>query len=161
MADKGNNHPVLEPVAGVEKLLALNEIELLKARRDRAADTKDWDLYLSLHAPDHHSHNGDYGDWWTAREMIENVKRAMENLITVHHSHTPEIVFESVTLARGVWAMEGQSFWMQGEEEHWFQAFGHYFETYEKRDGRWLFTSRRLDYYHTRRSPGAVFPPKI
>ncbi|WP_163549528.1 hypothetical protein [Candidatus Frankia nodulisporulans] len=38
-------------------------------------------------------------------------------------------------------------------------AFGHYFETYEKRDGRWLFTSRKLTYLFSRTSPGGIFPP--
>jgi hypothetical protein len=33
----------------VEELVAREEIKLLKARRDRACDTKDWELYLSLH----------------------------------------------------------------------------------------------------------------
>jgi hypothetical protein len=62
--------------------------------------------------------------------------------------------------------MEGMSFWQQpdgekGNQDHWFQAFGHYFETCEKRDGRWVYTSRALKYYQTRKSPGAIFPPKI
>ncbi len=151
----------IDPITGIEKLKALREIELLKARRDRAADTQDWALYESLHAPDHVSENGDYGRWTSATEMIANVRKSMEGLITLHHSHTPEIEFASATLARCVWAMEGMSFWKQGENDHWFQAFGHYFETCEKRDGRWLYTSRALKYYYTRRSPGAVFPPKI
>jgi hypothetical protein len=57
--------------------------------------------------------------------------------------------------------MEGVSVWQQGDVAHWFQAFGHYHEAYEKRDGRWLFTWRKLTYCHTRKSPGADFPPKI
>jgi hypothetical protein len=57
--------------------------------------------------------------------------------------------------------MKGLSLWKQGAEDHWFLAFGHYFETYERRNGSWLFTSRELKYYHTMRSPGAVFPPKL
>lgn len=150
-----------EPLSGMEKLRALEEIGLLKARRDRAADTKDWALYESLHAPDHVSENGDYGRWTSAAEMIANVAKSMEHLTTMHHSHTPEIEFESVTSATGVWAMEGMSFWNQDGQDHWFQAFGHYFERYEKREGRWLFTSRALKYYFTRKSPGAIFPPKI
>ena len=145
----------------LEELAAVREIELLKARRDRAADTKDWELYLSLHAPDHHSHNDDYGDWHSAEEMVRNTRKAMAHLTTVHHSHTPEIVFDAPDRARGIWAMQGLSFWKQGDEDHWFEAFGHYHETYAKRDGRWVFTSRRLKYYHTRRSPGAIFPPKL
>jgi hypothetical protein len=133
----------------------------LKARRDRAADTKDWPLYAALHAPDHVSENGDYGRWTSAAEMMVYVPRSMEHLTTLHHSHTPEITFETPTRASGIWAMEGLSVWHQCGAEHWFQAFGHYFETYEKRDGCWLFTSRALKYYHTRRSAGAIFPPKI
>lgn len=146
---------------GLERLLALREIELLRARRDRAADTKDWALYEAIHAPDHRSLNDDYGGWNTAAEMIENTRKSMENLHTLHHTHALEITFESAASASSICAMEGMSFWQQGVEEHWFQAFGHYHETYEKRDGRWLFTSRRLKYYHTRRSPGAIFPPPI
>ena len=146
---------------GIDRLRALEQIGLLKARRDRAADTKDWDLYESLHAPDHVSENGDYGTWRSAAEMIANVKKAMAGLTTVHHSHSPEILFDTPDRACGIWAMTGLSLWKQDGVEHWFRAFGHYFESYEKRDGRWLFTSRTLRYYHTRRSPGAVFPPRL
>jgi SnoaL-like domain len=156
----------MDALSGIERLMALDEIKLLKAQRDRAADTKDWALYESLHAPDHVSENGDYGRWTSAAEMIAKTRLSMENLTTLHHSHTPEIEFETPTLARCIWAMEGMSFWQQangenGSQEHWFQAFGHYFESCEKREGRWLYTSRALKYYHTRRSPGAEWPPKI
>ena len=148
-------------ISGVERLGALHEIGLLKARRDRAADSKDWALYEALHAPDHHSYNDDYGGTTTAAEMMGMVRKSMENITTLHHSHTPEITFESPTKASGIWAMEGMSFWQQDGEDHWFQAFGHYHETYEKRGEHWLFTWRKLIYYHTRKSPGADFPPKI
>lgn len=151
----------MDQLTGWDKLLALEEIRLLKARRDRAADTKDWALYESLHAPDHHSYNGDYGLWTSAAEMIANTRKSMEHLTTAHHSHTPEISFDSPVRASGIWAMKGMSFWQQGDEEHWFLAFGHYYETYEIRDGRWVFTTRRLEYSHTVRSPGAIFPPVI
>lgn len=146
-------------LSGLEKLTALEAIRLLKARRDRAADTKDWALYESLHAPDHVSRNGDYPTWTTAAEMIANIRVIMGGLTTVHHSHTPEIMFDSPTTARGVWAMKGVSFWMQGTERHWFRAFGQYHETYAKRGGVWLFASRELRYTHTTVSQGGIFPP--
>lgn len=150
-----------EQISDLERLAAIREIELLKARRDRAADTKDWALYESLHAPDHRSYNDDYGGTTTAAEMMVTVRKSMQNLITLHHSHTPEITFQSPASASGIWAMEGLSRWRQGNQDHWFQAFGHYHETYGKREGRWVFTSRRLKYFHTRCSPGAIFPPPI
>ena len=151
----------MEALTGLAKLQALEELTRLKARRDRAADTKDWALYESLHAPDHVSENGDYGRWTTAKEMIANVAKSMAGLTTLHHSHTPEITFETPTRATGIWAMEGMSFWQQNGQDHWFQAFGHYLESYEVRAGRWLFTRRKLEYYFTRKSPGAIFPPRI
>lgn len=151
----------MDDLSDIERLNAIEEISALKARRDRAADTKDWALYEDLHAPDHVSENGDYGRWTSAAEMMLYVPRSMETLTTLHHSHTPEITFDTPARAKGVWAMEGLSCWQQDGKDHWFQAFGHYFETYEKREGRWLFTRRSLRYYFTRRSPGAIFPPRI
>ena len=144
-------------LSDMEKLIAKEEIKFLKAQRDRAVDTKDWDLYLSLHAPDHVSHNDGYARWESAQEMIENVKQLLgPDKISVHHSHTPEITFESATKAKGIWAMEDNIFWQQDGEEHWLNGFGFYHETYELRDGKWLFTSRQLKRTHVRTSEGAV-----
>jgi SnoaL-like protein len=144
-------------LSDIEQLVAKEEIKLLKARRDRAVDTKDWDLYFSLHAQDHVSHNEGYPRWESAQEMIENVKQLLgPDKISVHHSHTPEITFESPTKAKGIWAMEDNIFWQQDGEEHWLNGFGFYHETYEKRDGKWLFTSRQLKRTHVRTSAGAV-----
>jgi hypothetical protein len=140
----------------VEQLLAIEEIKLLKARRDRAVDTKDFDTYEALHAPDHVSHNDGFERWNNRDEMIANVRRLMADNITVHHSHTPQITFESPTRAAGIWGMEDNIFWKQGDEDHWLQGFGFYHETYEKRDGQWLFTSRPLKRIHVRTSPGAL-----
>jgi len=149
----------MDEITGLERLLALEDIRMLKARRDRAVDTKDWGMLEALHAPDHTSYNDDFPPWTTASEMIANVRVIMGDLQTAHHSHTPEITFDAVDRASGIWAMNGLSVWNQGDEEHWFLGVGHYFETYEKRDGVWLFTSRRLKYLFTKRSPGAIFPP--
>ena len=70
-------------------VVAFEEIRLLKARRDRFVDTKDWEALEALHAPDHHSYNDDYAPWETAAEMITNVRVIMAGLRTAHHSHTP------------------------------------------------------------------------
>jgi len=149
----------MEGLSGLDRLLAIEDIKLLKARRDRAVDTKDWAMLESLHAPDHTSYNDDYPPWTTAAEMIVNVRVIMQDLQTAHHSYTPEITFEMPDRATGIWAMSGLSVWTQGDQEHWFLGVGHYFETYRKLDGNWLFTSRRLKYLFTKRSPGAIFPP--
>jgi hypothetical protein len=129
---------------GLDELQAREEIKLLKARRDRAVDTKDWDLYLSLHAPDHVSHNDGFDRWGSAQEMIDNVSKLLgPDKTTVHHSHTPEITFDGENSAKGIWAMEDMIF-DAASEAMLVHGFGFYHETYEKRDGRWLFTSRQL-----------------
>lgn len=141
----------------IETLLALEEIKLLKARRDRAVDTKDWDTYFNLHAPDHELHNEGFNHWKSAQEMIDNVRQLLgPDKISVHHSHTPEITFLSPTSATGIWAMEDNIFWMQGDEQHWLQGWGFYHKSYEKRNGKWLFTRRQLKRTHVRTSAGAV-----
>lgn len=141
----------------IEWLVAIEEIRALKARRDIAVDTKDWDTYLALHAPDHQSHNDGFEPWNSAREMIENVKAIMADTVTVHHSHSPHIRFDSPAAAHGIWGMEDNIFWKQGEEEHWLHGFGFYHERYEKRGGQWLFTYRQLRRTHVRTSEGALF----
>jgi|SRR5579863_1277007 len=141
-------------MSDIEELLALEEIKKLKARRDRACDTKDWDLYRSLHADDHVSHHDGMNRWESADIMIENVKVLLdERRISVHHSHTPEITFESPTRAKGIWGMEDLIFDAKTEELE-THGFGYYYETYEKRDGKWLFTSRQLKRNYVRTSPG-------
>lgn len=144
----------MDQMTDLERLVALEDIKLLKARRDYAVDTKDWDTYLALHAPDHVSHNEGFARWESAAVMIENVKKLLgvPHIRTVHHSHTPNITFESPTKAKGIWGMEDNIFTQNGEEEHWLQGFGFYHETYEKRDGRWVFTSRQLKRLHVRTS---------
>lgn len=150
----------MSEMSDIDRLLAIEDVKLLKARRDRAVDTKDWDTYLSLHAPDHQSHNDGFPAWMSADEMIANIRRILdETRITVHQSHTPEITFESSTRAYGIWAMEDNIFWKQNGEDHWLHGFGFYHETYESRDGRWVFTRRRLQRTHVRTSPGAILDP--
>ncbi|WP_284259062.1 nuclear transport factor 2 family protein, partial [Acidocella aquatica] len=153
------NHPFIANIN--KRRYKSQEICLLKARQDRTAETNDRALYESLHAPDHPPYNGDYPAWTTAVEMIANVSKIMKNFTTLHHSHSPEITFQSRENAHGIWAMKGLSVWRQDGIEHEFLAFCHYFETYEKRTGKWFFTSRKLKYFYTKSSPGAIFPPRI
>lgn len=143
----------MDGMTALDRLLAIEDIKLLKARRDRAADTKNWALYLSLHAPDHVSHNDGLPRWGSAQEMIDNVSKLMgDHRITVHHSHTPEITFETAERAKGIWAMEDMIF-DAATKALLIHGFGFYHETYEKRDGVWLFTSRQLKRTHVRTSP--------
>jgi hypothetical protein len=147
-----------EGMSELEWLVALEEIRLLKARRDRYADAHDWEAYEALHAPDHVSHNDGQDPWRSSKEMIDNVSRIMNDMITVHHSYDPEIVFDSPSKARGIWAMTGGAVSRKVDREVWSIGYGYYYETYENRDGRWMFTSRRWHNYFGTGSDGANFP---
>ena len=143
----------------IEWLVALEEIKLLKAQRDRFIDQHDFDGYEALHAPDHVSHNEGFPAWESSSEMITNVRKAMQGLTTAHHSHTPEITFESPTKASGIWAMSGAMVFKTDGEDRWRLNYGYYYEDYEKREGRWMFTSRRWQNVFAIRSDGVTFPP--
>ena len=145
-------------MSDLDRLLAVQAIEDLKARRDHAVDTKDWDAYLALHAPEHESRNDGFDHWRSAQQMIEAVRSLLgPDKASVHHSHTADISFQTPTRATGIWPMEDNIFWKEGRQEHWLHGLGFYHETYEKRDGTWLFTSRRLKrtHVHTTARPPA------
>ena len=153
---EGTGRP--DSMSELEWLVALEEIRLLKARRDRYVDAHDWEAYEALHAPNHVSHNDNYPAWTSSAEMIKNVKGIMEDMTTVHHSYDPEIAFDSPTSARGIWAMVGATVSDGGDEKAWSIEFGYYHETYMKLDGRWVFTSRRWQRYLSMGSNGVTLP---
>jgi hypothetical protein len=128
----------------LEKLLALEEIRQVKARRCRSVDQKDWEGYVDCHTPDCRSNAAGPGGSVGARAMAEAVSRQLEGRTTVHHVHSPEIEFTSDTTAKGIWAMEDMLWWEEDGEQKWRHGYGHYYETYEKLNGRWLISSREL-----------------
>ena len=145
----------MDGMTDLERVSATMEIMRLKARRDHALDMKDWNTYAGVHAPDHVSHHDGHSRWQSPGQVIENLKVMLDGVTTVHQSHTPDIMFESPTKAKGVWSMEDNLSWKQGDEEHWLHGFGFYHETYEKREGVWLFTFRRLERIRVQTSLGA------
>jgi hypothetical protein len=151
----------MDEMSDLERLVAIEEIKRLKARRDHAVDTKDWDAYESLHAPDATSQTEGVDQPWTSlAQMRAEISSRLHGVRTVHQSHTPNITFESRDRAHGVWAMEDMLFWKQGSDDHWYHGYGYYYETYERRDGRWVFVKRRLERLHVHTSPGADLAAK-
>ena len=147
----------MEGFSDIDRLIALADIQQLKARRDHALDLKDWATYEALHAPDHVSHHDESsgGKMGSAANVVKTLSVTLDGVTTAHHSHTPNITFESPTKAHCVWSMEDNLYWMQGDEEHWLHGYGFYHETCEKRDGVWLFTARSLKRTRRATSPGA------
>jgi uncharacterized protein (TIGR02246 family) len=124
----------------------MNDVEAikqLKARYFRTMDTKDWSAMRHVFCDDvvmDSSASG--GSVETGGDhCIEFLKRVLSDVITVHHGHMPEIELTSATTATGIWAMEDMLHWPNGSELH---GYGHYTETYEKRDGQWRIKTLKL-----------------
>ena len=135
------------------KLLAIREIETLKARYFRCMDSKDWVGLEAVFTPDVLT---DFRESVQPRDesrLIEGAARyvatlapILEPLSTVHHGHMAEIELTSATTATGIWAMEDKLWAPEGSGMPWrrLHGYGHYHERYEKHDGRWYISSIRL-----------------
>jgi len=122
----------------------IEAIRQLKARYFRALDSKDWELYGSVFADDLIVDNRRAGSTvFEGRDAFVAYVSALPIVQSVHHGHMPEIELSSPTTATGVWAMEDYNIWQDGRQNH---GWGHYLETYEKKDGRWTIKTMKLSY---------------
>lgn len=140
----------------LERLVEIEAIRDLKARRDQAVDRKDWDAYAEMHSDDYVAMSIGPDPVRGGRAAADALDRHMAGVTTVHHSHSAVIEFEDRTHATGTWAMEDNLFWTRNGEKQWVRGFGIYHERYEKgADGKWRFTYRKLERTHAETSPGA------
>jgi hypothetical protein len=130
----------------VEEITAIEAIKRLKASYFRCMDTKDWDGFAEVFAPDAvMDMSAEMRDGKTEgsgittgnHEIAAFVRTAVDAVQTVHHGHMPEIELTSPTTATGIWAMEDKLRWPAGSPIRTMHGYGHYHETYEKVDGRW------------------------
>ena len=135
------------------RLQAVEDISRLKARYFRHLDTKEWDAFAGLFAPDAlmdmaEAAGGDPLPDATSRgpaAIAAYVRRAVEGMVTVHQGHMPEIEVTSDATASGIWAMEDLLRWTGADgATGGLHAFGHYHETYVKIGGEWFIASIRL-----------------
>ena len=143
----------------VATLFAIEQIKLLKSRYFQAVDEKDYDTIAKLFTPDAvvdfggepHHHVGHHGvlkdeadpDSWRVIGGIEAgrvIATAVQDVVTVHQGHDPQIVVTGPSTARGRWTLYDQ---LKFPEET-MHGFGHYLEEYELRQGEWLISSLRL-----------------
>jgi hypothetical protein len=132
-----------------EELLAIEQIKRLKARYFRSMDTKDWDGFAGVFAPNAvldvtGETPGDEGIVRGNELIAAYVRGHVDPVTTVHHGHMPEIEITSATTASGIWSMEDMLRWPEGSPISSIHGYGHYHETYEKIDGEWRIASCRL-----------------
>ena len=128
----------------------IEAIRQLKARYFRLMDTKEWDGLAHVFADDVVIDVTGEGGGVTrsVAEYIPFLRANIENVITVHHGHMPEIELTSPTTATGIWALEDQLWWPDGGPLKHMHGFGHYHETYEKTDGVWRIKSMTITRLH-------------
>ena len=139
-------------MSGVDEA-AIRAIMALKARYFRCMDTKDWagleavftaDLVADfrdatpVHQPEMLIHG--------AAPYVAGLAPMLQQVVTVHHGHMPEIDFEDADNATGVWAMEDW-LWPGPESDLPFRhlhGWGHYHERYRREGGAWKIAQIRL-----------------
>jgi uncharacterized protein (TIGR02246 family) len=122
----------------------VEEIKKLKARYFRSLDSKDWDTYAGVFAEDCVVDlRRSQGPLCHGREEFAAYARSLSIIQSVHHGHMPEIDLTGPDTATGVWVLEDYNIWEDGRQNH---GWGHYLETYVKRDGRWYIKQMMLSY---------------
>ncbi|MEZ4334814.1 MAG: nuclear transport factor 2 family protein [Myxococcota bacterium] len=150
--------PPADPTVALARLVAIQEIEQLKARFMRCVDTKDLVcLRDEVFAPGAEIRfiGSDYefaASGWTAIEKLYQDGFSAQKF-GMHHAHTPEITVDGQT-ARGKWYLH--DVFVNLEEGWTLQGSALYDDTYAKIDGRWRImysTYRRLWEETTPRDP--------
>jgi uncharacterized protein (TIGR02246 family) len=132
----------------IDRLLAIQEIQQLKARYFRGIDTKDWAMWADVFTEDAVLEVTDVGMSTTGRAaIVEGVSGALAGTRTVHHGHMPEIELTSSTTARGIWAMYDYVEWPEAADgaRVGLHGYGHYHEEYVRQDGTWRIRRSRLE----------------
>ena len=138
----------------VVELNHIEAIKRLKARYFRMLDTKNWEEWGQVFAPDavlrvsadnsitgwSRGGGGDSHDVVGREAIVAAVSRTHAHTLTVHHGYMPEIQITSPTAAKGIWEMEDRADTPSVRSHGW----GHYEETYRKDGSAWRFTSLRL-----------------
>ena len=138
-----------------EKLLAIEEIKILKARYFRFVDGRDWDNFRTLFAddavfapptppPGESGQNvlGGRGDLHGADAFVAYAKRATSGSTSVHKGFMPEIEIVSPDEATGIWGMED----IIRSPTRVTNGHGYYREEYVRRDGVWRIRKLALFY---------------
>jgi hypothetical protein len=124
----------------IERAVARDEIRQLACRYALAVDSRDMDLLCALFVPD--VRVGPYGEGRDAlRRSMEESLSAIGVSILLVGNHV--IDFESESRARGIVYCQAQIEDDIASGGTWIEQAIQYRDTYERRDGEWLFVRRK------------------
>jgi uncharacterized protein (TIGR02246 family) len=138
------------------RLVAIEEIRALHARYWRFVDTKNWDAFGALFAPDALFTEHLTGFHCEGREDIQSqVAAFLAEATTVHHGHQSEIDIREESSAEAIFVMEDYLIFPPGTVNpgtgapmSTLRGYGHYVEKLRKIDGEWRF--QQVDLYRVR-----------
>jgi uncharacterized protein (TIGR02246 family) len=131
----------------IQKLLAIEDIRALMARRVRCLDEKDWAGFAACYTEDAEAYsnpNAPESKVVGAKSIAESVSGHLRDVTTVHQVHIPEIEILSEDSARAIWPLNDILSQVKDGKRRWMHAHGHYRQIYRKIDGRWLIKEHRL-----------------
>jgi uncharacterized protein (TIGR02246 family) len=134
----------------LDELRAVEQIKRLKARYFRCMDTKDWDGFQAVFAPDASLDTTEEAPDLEVVHGNENIRQFVEGavgpVVTVHHGHMPEIEFSGPDSARVIWAMEDYVEFPPAEDgtRMGLRGYGHYHEEYRRDEGTWRIARLHL-----------------
>jgi hypothetical protein len=122
-------------IDAIERLIAHDEIRLLAARYALAIDSRDLDALVALFVPD-----VQVGGHVQGREALRGffVRTLRDVGVTVLHVGGHVIELDDADHAHGTVYCRGGI----QQSDRWIEQAIAYFDTYERRDGTWLFVRR-------------------
>ncbi|MEZ0606794.1 nuclear transport factor 2 family protein [Paraburkholderia sp. IW21] len=140
-----------EDDAKLAYLMAVNAIQMTKARYCRFVDTKQWYRLRTLFTADCRFEGlGSAPDRADLDTFIEGISRRLADVVSVHHCHMGEIELVGADEAKVIWAMEDHLEWQDSDEvveapgSRGFRGYGHYEECYVRQGDTWKISLLRL-----------------
>lgn len=128
----------------MQRLIDIEEIKCLKGKYFRCLDSKDWEGLSSTLSPTvKTSYSNGKLVFNGPKEVTDYFAKVMPKTdITLHQGHTPEIWFESDTVAYAHWYLQDNLIWVEPDPHAGNQCQGSaiYTDKYEKVEGKWLIS---------------------
>ena len=125
----------------------IEAIKQLKARYFRLMDQKNWAELRGQFTDDFSGlYRGPHPDivFADAEQFVTQNSSVLQQAITVHHGHMPEITLTGDDTAEGIWAMTD----LVVMEEQKFRGYGHYHDQYRREQGQWRISRTELSRLH-------------
>jgi len=141
----------MNDIASNQDWTDIESIKQLKARYCRFLDTKQWEHFRTVFAPDVRFDGfGFVPSGSDVDTFVQGIATRHKDSVTIHQCHMPEITFTDPDKARVIWAMIDYCKWPAGYTPsealgaRGFYGYGHYEEEYRRIDREWKISFLRL-----------------